>query len=198
MDQDTPAVPPVQSLEVPEQRSTWPTAFAVVGIILASLGLLGSCCGVLSPLVWPRYIAWLESMEQMPQEQIEMARNQMPPALWIVPASLVGLALALILLIGAIKLIRRQAEGVGLCKFWAWFTIPWSLLGFVVQLLLQTRAAADAAPMGAAGQYIGLAFGGCWVLLIGVGWPLFMLYWFMREPVKAEIAAWGDVRRGVI
>ena len=188
MDEETPPAPPVHSMQLPEAPSKWPTAFGVVGIILGSLGLLGGCCGVLSPLVWPRYIQWLESMEGVPQEQIELARNSMPPAVWVVPASLVTLALSLILFIGAIKLIRRRASGVGLYKFWAWFNIPWSLLGFVVNLLLQARVPKGDQPMGAIGQYAGLVFGGCWVLLMGVGLPLFMLYWFMRESIRSEIA----------
>ena len=120
------------------------------------------------------------------------------PAAWIVPASLVSLALSLILFIGAIKLIRRRSGGVGLYKFWAWFNIPWSLLGFVVNLILQARVPKGDQPMGAVSQYVGLAFSGCMVLVLGVGLPLFVLYWFTREKVQAEIAIWEEERRGLI
>jgi len=198
MDEQTPPAPPVQSLELPETPSRWPTVFGVIGIILASIGLLGGCCGVISPLVWPRYIQWLESMEGVPEEQIAMAKAGMLPAAWVVPASLVGLALSVILMIAAIRLLRRLSSGVGLCKFWAWFTIPWSLAGFVVNLLLQARVPKGDQPMGAIAQYLGLAVGGCWVLVIGVVLPLFALYWLMREPVKSEIALWDEERRSVI
>jgi hypothetical protein len=198
MNQEFPPAPPVQSVELAETPSKWPTVFGVVGIILAALGLLGGCCGVISPLVWPRYIQWLESMEGVPEDSIAMAKAGMPPAAWVVPASLVGLALSVILMIGAIRLLRRLSSGVGLCKFWAWFNIPWSLVGFVVNLLLQARVPKGDQPIGAVGQYAGLVFGGCWVLLIGVGLPLFILYWFMREAVKSEIALWDEERRGVI
>ena len=63
MDEQPPPAPPVQSMQLPEKPSKWPMVFGVIGIILGALGLLGSCCGVISPLVWPRYIQWLESME---------------------------------------------------------------------------------------------------------------------------------------
>jgi hypothetical protein len=198
MNQEIPPVPPVQSVELAETPSKWPTVFGVIGIILASLGVLGSCCGAISPLAWPRYIQWLEGMEGVTEEQIAMAKAGMLPAAWMVPASLVGLAMSVILMIGAIRLLRRMSSGVGLCKFWAWFTIPWSLVSFVVNLLLQARVPKGDQPIGAVGQYLGLAFGGCWVLVIGVGLPLFALYWFMREPVRAEITLWDEERRSVI
>jgi hypothetical protein len=137
-------------------------------------------------------------MEGVSEQQIAMAKAGMLPAAWMVPASLVGLVLSVILMVGAIRLLRRLSSGVGLCKFWAWFSIPWSLVGFVVNLLLQARVPKGDQPIGAVGQYAGLVFGGCWVLVIGVGLPLFMLYWFMREPVKSEIALWDEERRGVI
>ncbi|MHC4711558.1 MAG: hypothetical protein ACYTA3_14425 [Planctomycetota bacterium] len=186
MDEQIPPVPPVQSVQLAETPSKWPTVFGVIGIILAALGVLGSCCGAISPLVWPRYIQWLEGMEGVTEEQIAMAKAGMLPAAWMVPASLVGLVMSVILMIGAIRLLRRLSSGVGLCKFWAWFT------------LLQARVPKGDQPMGAVGQYLGLAVGGCWVLVIGVGLPLFALYWFMREPVRAEIVLWDEERRGVI
>jgi len=137
-------------------------------------------------------------MEGVSEQQIAMAKAGMLPAAWMVPASLVGLVLSVILMVGAIRLLRRLSSGVGLCKFWAWFSIPWSLASFVVNLLLQARVPKGDQPIGAVGQYLGLAVGGCWVLVIGVGLPLFALYWFMREPVKSEIALWDEERRGVI
>ena len=198
MDEETPQVPPVQSMQLPEVPSKWPTVFGVVGIILAALGLFGGCCGMIVPLAMPRYIAWLESQPNVPQEQIDLTKASMPPVVWTLLAGLVGLALGTILLIGAIRLLRRRSSGVGLCKFWAWVTIPWSIVGFVIGMYLQMQVPKGSQQMGAAGQYIGLAFGGCWVLVMGVGLPLFMLYWFTREPVRAEIAAWDEQRMGII
>jgi hypothetical protein len=198
MDENTPPEPPVEAPMLPDQPAKWPTVFGVIGIILASLGLLGGCCGVLWPLAMPRYVAWLESQEGVPQEQVDIMKASMPPVAWTMLASLVSLAVSVILLIGAVKLLRRRSAGVGLCKFWAWFTVPWSLVGFAVNLMLQLRVPTSSQPAGAASKYIGLAFGGCWVLVLGVGLPLFMLYWFTREPVRAEIRDWDEERMGII
>jgi hypothetical protein len=198
MDENAPPAPPIEEPMLPEQPAKWPTVFGVIGIILASLGLLGGCCGALAPLAMPRYIAWLEAQEGMPQEQIDIMKASMPPVAWTMLASLVGLAVSIILLMGAIKILRRRSAGIGLCKFWAWFTIPWSLVGFAVNLMLQMRVPTSSQPAGAVGKYISLGFGGCWVLVLGVGLPLFALYWFTREPVRAEIRDWDEERMGLI
>jgi hypothetical protein len=205
MDEQTtpppPPPPPVQSVPEPEKPPSWPTAFGVIGIILAAFGLLGGCCGVAMPLAWPHYINWLEGLESVPQEQVDMAKASMPPALWAVVGGLVGIIVSVILLVGAIRLIRRQASGVPLVKFWAWFTIPWSLISYVINMFIQMRAASNAGsdqPQHALSMYFGLVFGGCWVLVLGVILPLFVIYWFTREPVRAEIARWQEEWRGVI
>jgi hypothetical protein len=200
MDEQTPPPPSIQPEQFPEKPPSWPTVFGVIGIILAAFGLLGGCCGVFWPLAFPRYIAWLENQPNVPQESIDAAKASMPPALWAIVGGLIGLLISVILLVGAIKLLRRQVAGVTLCKFWAWFTIPWSLLSFVVNLFIQMRASTARAGdhAQAVGMYFGLAFGGCWVLVLGVILPLFVIYWFTREPVRAEIARWEEEWRGVI
>jgi hypothetical protein len=193
----TPA-PPVEHVEVPEKPPAWPTAFGVVGIILASLGLLNGCCGLGSPILIQWFAGFMEGQEGVTEADIQAMTASLPPTLWLVPASLANLALSTVLMIGAIKLIQRRSSGVGLCKTWAWITIPWSIVGFIVGMYFQMQVPREAQQMGAAGQYIGLAFGGCMVLVLGVGLPLFGLYWFTREPVKAEIMAWTEERRGII
>jgi hypothetical protein len=198
MDENESPVPPLQTVQLPEKPPSWPTVFGVVGIILASLGLLNGCCGLGSPFLMDWFASFLEGQEGVREQDLRAMRASVPPTLWIVPASLVGIMLSVILMIGAIRLIQRRSSGVGLCKFWAWFTIPWSLVGFIVGVYFQMQVPTDAQRMGAAGQYLGLAFGGCMVLVLGVGLPLFALFWFMREPVRAEIQVWAEERRGVI
>jgi hypothetical protein len=199
MNQQFPPVPPVQSVELAETPSKWPTVFGVIGIILAALGLLNGCCGLGSPILINWFAGFLEGQEGVSEQDVANMRAAIPPVLWIIPASLVTLILNVILMVGAIRLLRRLSSGVGLCKFWAWFTIPWSLVGFVVGMYFQMQVPQQSQQMGgAAGQYIGLAIGGCMVLVLGVALPLFALYWFMREPVRAEIALWDEERRGVI
>jgi hypothetical protein len=172
--------------------------FGVVGIILASLGLLNGCCGLGSPLLLRWLVGFMEGQEGVTEQDIQRVEAAIPPMAWIMPASLVTLALSVILLIGAIRLLRRLSSGIGLCKLWAWLTIPWSLVGFVANMVFQLQVPKDAQQLGGIGPYLGLAIGGCWVLVLGVGFPLFMLYWFMREPVRAEIADWGQDRPGII
>jgi hypothetical protein len=198
MNQEFPPTPPVESVQLAETPSKWPTVFGVIGIILAALGLLNGCCGLGSPLLVDWFVGFMEGQEGVSQQDIAAMKASVPPTLWIMPATLVTIVLNIVLLVGAIKVLRRLAAGVGLYKFWAWFTIPWSLVGFVVGMYFQMQAPQSSQQMGPAGAYIGLAIGGCMVLVLGVGLPLFVLYWFTREPIRSEIAQWDEERRGVI
>ena len=71
--------PPSEIGEMPQPPSSWPTAFGIVGIILASLGLLGGCCSLLTPAIWPRYLDMMSNMN-IPEEQMQIIRASQPPA----------------------------------------------------------------------------------------------------------------------
>ena len=103
-----------------------------------------------------------------------------------------------VLMVGAINVIRRRTKGVTLCKIWAWFTIPWSVLGFIVNMYVQMQIPKDAQQGGPVGQYIGLAFATCMTLVLGIGVPVFLLAWFSRQKISDEIASWSDESQQVI
>ncbi len=189
--------PPSEMGDLLPQRSTWPMAIGITGIVLASLGLVGGCCGVISPFLTDFFMGMAADSGNMPQEQIDQILASQPPALWIVPASLIGMALATLLLVGCIGLARRRAGGVKLCLVWAWINIPWTLIGLAVGAYFQLRVPADAQQMGAGFQYFGLAVGSCFALTLGVGFPLFMLIWFARRSVKDDVAAWEAESRAM-
>ena len=189
--------PPVEMWATSAERSSWPIGLGVVGLLLSGLGLLCGCAGMATPLFWPAYIDWLDDMD-IPEEQMRLAEASQPPMVWTVFASLIGLTLAIILLIASINLLRRRASGVGLYKFWAWITIPWSVIGFLVNLLIQMQLPADVREAAGAGMAFNLAFGGCMILVLGIGYPLFALLWLMREKTKDEVAAWAAESRAMI
>ena len=190
--------PPSEMGDLVPQRSGWPTAIAVSGIVVASLGLAGGCCGMLSPLFTDFSLGMAADSGSMSQEQIDSIRASQMPIAWIMPASIIGLALASLLLTGGIGLVRRRAGGITLCKIWAWISIPWTMIGLVVAAYFQLRVPAEAQQMGAGFQYFGLAVGACYGLTIGIGFPVFMLLWFSRAKIKDEVAAWEAESRAMI
>ena len=185
----TGMTPPSEIGEMPEKPPGWPTGIGVLGIVLASLGYASGCCGVVYPFVMERFIDMMSSGGNVPQEQIDAMKASQMPAVWMIPASLVGLMMSTLLMVGAIKVVRRRSGGVRLCQIWAWFAIPWSVLGFSVAAYFQMQAPPNP-QMGAAGQYIGIGFSACLTLVLGIGVPLFMLAWFSREKSKEEIRSW--------
>lgn len=190
--------PPSEMGELVPERSKWPTVIGVIGILVASFGLFGGCCGVLSPFLMNFSRSMASSGGGMSQEQIDTMMASQPPMLWIIPASLVGMALATLLLIGCIGLARRRAGGVNLCKVWAWINIPWVLISLVVAAYFQFQVPADAQQMGVGFQYFFLAAGACFALTTGVGFPMFMLIWFARPSVKDDVDAWAAESRAMI
>ncbi len=188
--------PPSEMGEMVPVPSSWPIAIGIIGIVLASLGLFGGCCGLVSPLMMNFFKGMASG--NMPQQRIDQIFASQPPTMWIIPASLVGLALSTLMLVGCIGLTRRRAGGVSLCKAWAWINIPWTLIVLVVGSYFQLRVPAGAQQMGAGFQYFGVVIGACYGLSFGVGFPLFLLIWFARRPVKDDIAAWAAESRAMI
>ena len=118
--------PPADVGPLVAKRTRWPVIFGILGIIVASLGLMGGCCGLAYPFLWTPYANWVSSLDAVPEEAKQAVQAMKPPMLWSVASGLIGLSLGVTLLIGSIKLIGRRPKGVTLCKVWAWITIPWS------------------------------------------------------------------------
>ncbi len=202
-DESRPAQPPAMTPpsemgDLVPQRSRWPTAIGVTGIVLASLGLVGACCGLISPFLTDFFMGMAADSGNMPQDQIDAMSASQPPAAWIIPASLVGLALSTLLLVGSIGLARRRGGGIALCKAWAWINIPWTVISLVATAYFQLRVPAVAQPMGEGFKYFGLAIGACFGLTFGIGLPLFLLLWFSRAKIKDEVAGWAAESRAMI
>lgn len=198
---DTPDQPPAPAPpsqpSPPElaEPSSWPTVFGVIGIIIASLGILGGCCGVAMPFAWAPFITMMENSGNVPAEDIDRMRNSVPPAAWMFAAGAVGLILASMLLTGSIGMLRRRESGYKLCRLWCWIIILWAAISIPVNFLLTPRPPTGSQPGGQAGQLVGSAFGICLGVLLWIAFPIFMLVWFSRASVKHEVAGWEAEHR---
>jgi len=190
------AIPPApETPDVP--RTSWPTAVGVIGIILGALGLLGGCCGVVYPFAWPAYVNFIKQQPNVPPEVIQQLEASTPPLMWSVASGVIGLVLAVMLLLGSIKVMRRRIEGVSLCRIWAWIQIPWAIIAIVANIVIQAQMMAKLQNVPTGGA-VGPIIGGACGVIFGLGFPIFIVVWFSRKRVKDEIASWAYIDRDII
>lgn len=185
-DRSAPLAPPTQGELPPPRRITWPTVVGIISIIYASLGLFGTFCGLAFLFILLSYADWLESFGISEQEVQEMQAS-MSPVSWTAPASLVGLTLTILLFVGALRLLRRQASGARLCALWSWMIIPWTIIATVITLVFHFNTPA---PSGGLGEQIGTAIVTVIGTVIGLVLPVFMVIWFSRPTIKSQVAQW--------
>ena len=193
----TPIVPPTDAGAIPPKPSSWPMVIGVIATILGSLAVLGGCFGLVSSLFLDQFMSLVPQSEAA---EMTSALDGLKPALIISGA--LTMVLAIVLLIGGIGLLRRRAWGRSTCLTWAGLkmvlVVGNSVLSYIVQQAQFQAMAEDPnmagnmpgflpalmQAMGAVGLVIGLIWG--WAL------PIFMLIWFSRRKIKAEIAQWGQ------
>ena len=181
-----PFTPPTQAPPPLVRASGWPGVVGIIGIIYASLGLFGTFCGLAYPFILPWYVDWWRSLGT-PEQQVQEVEASMPPVGWTVFASLVGLALVILLFVGAVRLLRRQVSGAKLCALWSWTIIPWTIIATVITLVFHFNTPA---PSGGPGQQIGTGIVTVIGTVIGLVLPVFMVIWFARPTIKSQVAQW--------
>ncbi len=189
-------MPPVMPIELPAPTK-WPTAIGVIGIIVASLGIVFSaCCGLGLPFYMPAMVELMKQDPNMTQEKIDATMASIPPAAYMVPMSLLGLGISILLMVGSIGLLRRREKAVKLLKIWAWTDLAYSLAGLPIQFMFGMRGTQypGASPADMVGPISGLCCGG----LLGLAFPVFVLIWLSRQASKDEILAWAERRQEVI
>ncbi|MCH8258990.1 MAG: hypothetical protein IIC46_02165 [Planctomycetes bacterium] len=186
LERSAPLTPPTQAPPPPVRASVWPTVVGIIGIIYASLGLFGTFCGLAFLFILLSYADWLESFG-IPEQEVQEMQASMSPVSWTVLASVVGLALVILLFVGAVRLLRRQASGARLCALWSWMIIPWTIIATVITLVFHFNAPE---PSGGRWEQIGTAIIGAIGTVIGLVLPVFMVIWFSRPTIKSQVAQW--------
>jgi hypothetical protein len=193
--------PPIEQGPLVDEvaRTRWPT---VIGVISLIYGILGMTCATLQ-------VGWLGAMDVIP----EMWRGgiTMPLGLRLAFIGLVlpVMVLGIMLITGAVGLLRRKRSSVGLLKKWAILRIVMIVIGLVVTIVtapaqiemqrqaydFQVRMLAEAnrsAPPPRSEQQM-------WFWLIaqtGVAsviiacYPLFVGFFLSRRKINDEVAEW--------
>ena len=199
MQPPTPMTPPTDAGAIPPKPSSWPMVIGVIAIIFGSLATLQGCMG----LGWPLVAGLFTSV--MPEDQAEMMNTTEPlMPLMIISAGLT-MVIAIVLLIGGIGLTKRSPGSPKTCRIWAGskmlLVVYASIVGYLVQQAqmeaMQRMLEDDPNTAGAMPGIIGtiMAIVGPLFLVFAIIWgwalPIFMLIWFSRRKIKAEIAQWG-------
>ncbi len=196
----TPMTPPTDAGAIPPRKTTWPMVIGIIAIILGSLAALQGCMG----LGWSAVAGVFTSA--LPEEQAGMmdATKALTP-LMMISAGLT-LAVAIVLLIGGIGLTKRSPRSPKTCRIWAGLkmllVVYSSIVGYLVQQAqmeaMQRMLEEDPNMAGAMPGFFGtiMAIVGPLFLVFAIVWgwalPIFMLIWFSRRKINAEVAQWGQ------
>lgn len=189
-----PAPPPPPSLTpptvqgaLPVPRPKWPTVIGVIGLILGVLGVLGAVWGALAPFIVP---ALFGADSQIVTNSPALHGPWMPFA---VAANLYGLGVSVMLIIGAMLLLRWRPSAVTAFRLWAVNSLIATVMGFAIAIgsaLPQLEQAQ--AQMGGGSAFmmpmmvVFMLFG----FAMSAAMPVFVLIWFSRAKVKADVVRW--------
>ncbi|MBX3356277.1 MAG: hypothetical protein KF724_11345 [Phycisphaeraceae bacterium] len=159
---------------------SWPTPIAVIGIVLATLGLAQSAMAI---VVVTGVSLFLPSLFQQ-AFAVQAGGSRVAIVL-----SVAELAAAVLLLVGSIGLLQRKRRGVALLKWWACFKLALVVLGSVVGWM-NTMAHLDEASLQGMNPtamiiltVLSIMFGA----LMSAALPVFILIWTSRASVRADV-----------
>lgn len=194
-------------------KSQWPSVVGIIGIVLASLGLLTNACGA----IYAAIVLISGKVLMGPAgpgaggAEIEklVEASTMRHAPLNAAVALAGLAASVWLLIGSIMLTKRSPRAAML-RWWSLLAIAFVLVATITQAMQQSELmsvmAAAAAKEAQAGSNASQAaratsmmnaLSGFVVILTvlwGIGrlvFPVFVLVWFSRGRIRDEMATWG-------
>lgn len=165
----------------------WPRVVGTVGIIAGVLMFLDKLDDLLMlPLL--RSGDWWASM--LGEELAADVMGWMPPTAWIVVASLIGMALGALLFVGALRLRRGRRSGVALCRTWSWLAITWLLVEMSRVLWWFSGHAGELEELAPGDWQGSAALGILAALVVLAAFPVFLLSWFSKPAIKAQLAGW--------
>ena len=109
------------------KRSTWPTVFGIIGIVLGALGMLSATCSFFLPVIFQSIL------EQLPPEEQAQLMSSMPAGPFLYVGVAVGLVLSILLLWGSVRLLKRRSSARGTLNMYAVASILWFIASFIWQ-----------------------------------------------------------------
>lgn len=195
-----PTIPPTMpgAISIAPRRAAWPAVIGIIGIVLASFGVLGSLMSLFSQVM----VAAFKSSGD-PTLQASVAGAEMYRVQTFVYGSFA------ILLSGAmlwifIRIANRKPTRPRTVIAWAIAKIVIETLGIWVTLLVNEvnmKAMTQGGTITGPQAVIMSTFGGAFASFIVIFgfiltniFPTFCLIWFLRRTVHTEMATWSNRR----
>jgi hypothetical protein len=191
-----PVAPPMQpgQIPMPEQRSTWATVIGVIAIVLGSGGILSGCWSLASPFVFDFFRNMIPPGQATGMEVMDAIDEWRS---WTIINSLLTIAVATLLLVVGIGLLKRRRWAVGAGVAWAILKTLLALVTAVFVYMIQQAAFEAMGQQVPAAPGLGLAFyrmiavcSAAFTVLWYCAFPVFLLIWLSRAKVKADVADW--------
>jgi len=191
-------IPPTFTSESVSTTERWPTVVGSIAIVFGVAGVLQGGCGMAASLFSRQMYELSARIAPQSAQQLEIQQAVNDSHQFMNTAlSLLSMLVAIMLLVGGIRLHRRRATSVGLLRAWAGAKLILALLlagaGWIaLQSSLETMEASQSPglPSEAVMQAIGL-IGVAANLLWQWALPIFMLVWFSRSSIRSSVARWN-------
>ncbi len=194
-----PVAPPTQpgTIAAPQRPANWPKVIGTIAIVLGSGGIFVGLWTAATPFGM-RFFKWAMEQSQpsgIVDSQVAVMEAGIP---WTVASSLIATSIAILLLLGGIRLNKRKRSSMRLLKFWAVMRIPVVVIVTIAAVLMQEL---QFEIMGQSPGLTPMSFGGGFfdvmivvTLVFGLAWgwafPVFLLIWLSRGKIKNEVAGW--------
>ncbi len=200
--EETPAHPPIAPPPAVAAARTkspcvWPRVLGIVAIVFGSLGVLGGCMGLLFPILQS---VFEDAVSKGGGPDIFGTMQGWQG--WTLAGSVLGMVISVLLIVEGIGLLRRRPWSIRLGYCWAVLKITFvlvnSIVGYFIQRDIQQAMFQEFANQGTPMPPIGPGFFeimGAFGIVVGIVWgwalPVFLIVWFSRSKIRAEVADWS-------
>ena len=182
------------------QTTQWPKTLGIISIVFGAFGAMAGFCGVIgSAALGPISEAIAKFMPAnkggpSPADTFEALQKMQG---WMIFLNVLTVLIAILLIVGGAKLMKRQAQCQMMLLSWAALKILLAVIGSVLgyfslqdqMAAVEKSGAASPAMSQSATQLMGLfsmGFGFLWAIAGAV----FIIIWFKREKIRSEVSSW--------